>query len=93
MLKLKDIYNIIYAMDKAVLDIEAKTTENPRPHFHLQIDVTPEELEDLNTELYIQTKGTLEGIEKVDEIIANIMGFECIIKVPEETNKQQVYKS
>ncbi|MBP5458542.1 MAG: hypothetical protein J6Y37_18785 [Paludibacteraceae bacterium] len=83
MLELNDLFEIVNAIDNVVLDVQSRCDDDVRDKIKLRLSLTRDELYRMDRELYERTNNTtLPPNEDVDEIKANIIGYEVIATSP-----------
>ena len=82
-MELNDLFEIVNAIDNVVLDVQSRCDDDVRDKIKLRLSLTRDELYRMDRELYERTNNTtLPPNEDVDEIKANIIGYEVIATSP-----------
>ena len=75
-MKLNDVYKLAKAIEDTLPDIAKDNNgQNVRSYIQVSLDVTPRELDEINTELYLQTNKDLYGYKECDEVIVEVFGI------------------
>lgn len=86
-MELNDVYIMAKSIEDSLFEISKKNIhDNVRSNMEVTLYVERTDLERINTELYRQSKKSLEGYESSDEISVTVFGIRFIIKPKEEKN-------